>query len=282
MEALLRRHLWVVDLIGIGICAALAGHAAATSLGALLPQPQAPPARRARVSGPAPMSPADKSIDAIVGRDVFGSTRGDAPPAERSRRALTLLAIMFAPPPSDPRWSVAIVRDDETATTGPYGVGARLGDATIEAIEAVRVVLHVGHGRRELLELLRDRPRAAADRRRGPPEHGIKQTGARSYEVRRATLDQFLAGGVASPMPRVVPQMRDGQPVGLRLLGVGQDGPFAALGLASGDLLLEVNGRSIETPDAAFAAYAALRKAEHVWLLIERAGQRTRLDYAVR
>ena len=130
------------------------------------------------------MSPRDKPIDAIVARDVFCSTRGEAPRAERSRRALTLLAIMFAPPPSDPRWSVAIVRDDETAATGPYGVGARLGDATIEAIEDVRVVLDVGHGRRELLELLRERLRARPVGGRGAPELGITQTGVHSYQVR--------------------------------------------------------------------------------------------------
>jgi hypothetical protein len=54
--------------------------------------------------------------------------------------------------------------------------------------------------------------------------------------------------------------------------GSGRDGPFAAIGLRDGDLLLEVNGRSIATPDAAMAAFAALRTASHVWLAIVRAG----------
>jgi general secretion pathway protein C len=192
---------------------------------------------------------------------------------------------MFAPPPADPRWSVAVVRDEETATTGPFGVGARLGDATIEAIEQVRVVLDVGHGRRELLELLRERPRAGPAGHRGAADaigHGIQRTGTHSFEVRRAALDRFLSGGMTASMPRVVPDVRDGQPVGLRLLGVGSDGPFAALGLASGDVLREVNGRSIATPDEALAAYATLRTAGHVWLVIERGGQRIRMDYAIR
>ena len=83
-------------------------------------------------------------------------------------------------------------------------------------------------------------------------------------------------------MPRLVPQLRDGQPAGFRLAGVGDEGPFAALGLASGDVLLEVNGRPITSPDTAFAAYAALRTASHVWLVIERGGQRQRMDYAIR
>jgi type II secretory pathway component PulC len=71
-------------------------------------------------------------------------------------------------------------------------------------------------------------------------------------------------------------------PVGLRLSGVGAAGPFAALGLRDGDLLLEVSGRSIATPDAALAAYGALRTADRVWLVVERAGERIRTDYVVR
>jgi general secretion pathway protein C len=196
-----------------------------------------------------------------------------------------LLAIMFAPPPSDPRWSVAIIRDDEAATAGPYGLGARLAGATIEAIGEVHVVLDAGRGRHEILELLRRQPRAPADGRPAAPDAlaaGVRNTGPRSYEVRRAALDQFLAGGMTPPWPRVVPQARDGEPVGLRLFGIGRDGPFAAIGLRDGDLLREVNGKSIATPDAALAAYATLRTAGHVWLVIERDGQRIRLDYVIR
>jgi general secretion pathway protein C len=192
---------------------------------------------------------------------------------------------MFAPPPSNPRWSIAVIRDDEAATTGPYSVGARLGDATIESIGEVFVVLDVGRGRRELLELLRRPPRAPPDGRAAPPDafgDGVRKTGAHSYEVRRAALDQFLGGGVTPPWPRVVPQARDGAPVGFRLFGIGRDGPFAAIGLDSGDLLLEVNGRSIATPDTALAAFTSLRTASHVWLVVERDGRRIRMDYAIR
>ena len=60
------------------------------------------------------------------------------------------------------------------------------------------------------------------------------------------------------------------------------DGPFAALGLVGGDILLEANGQSLASPDAARVAVAALRTAAHVDLLIERAGRRLHLDYFIR
>jgi general secretion pathway protein C len=285
MELLLRRYLWVVDLIGIGIGAALAGHAAATLIGAALPAPRAvAPHRRLPPPPRASIAAGDKSIDAIVGRNLFCSACGDAPPEpERSRRPLRLLAIMFAPPPFDPGWSLAVVRDDAAGTTGAYGVGARVGGATVNEIQDVRVVLDVGRGRRELLELLARRPGDPVERRLPPDEgfDGVRKVGAHSYEIRRAALDRFLGGGVTPPWPRVVPQTRDGVPVGFRLSGVGGDGPFAALGLANGDLLRAVNGRPLATPDAALAAVTAVRSADRLTLQIERDGRSIRFDYAI-
>jgi len=279
MDVLLRRYLWVVDLIGIMVGAALAGDATATMIAAALPMDAAPSARR--VETPAPPPPPNKSVEHIVQRNIFCSTCTGTPLPEQTRRALTLLAIMYAPPPSDPRWSVAIVRDDAAATTGPYAVGARLGDATVAAIEDVRVVLDE-HGRTELLELL--------PQRRSPPGRapakatfdGIRQTAANRFEVRRDVLEQFLAGGITPGWPRVVPQARDGEPVGFRVFGIAANSPFAALGLASGDVLLQVNGRSIATPAAALAAVTSLRTANHVSLSIARGDRLIRLDYDIR
>jgi general secretion pathway protein C len=273
---MLRRHMWVIDLAGIALGAVVSGQAAASLITSALPRPRAP---HAAPAGPRPktvVEGAKPAIDGIVGRNIFCSTGGDAPsavPEAQRPRALTLLAVMFAPPPADRRWSVAIIRNDTAATAGPYTVGARLGDATIEAIDDVRVTLADG-GRREFLELLRGVARTTQS---GQP---VDKLGAHHYRLSRATLDGFVAGGATTPWPRVVPQLRDGKPIGFRLHGIR--GPFAAIGLEPGDVLLEVNGTPLQTPDAALAAYAKLRTASHVWLAIERNGRRTRMDYDIR
>jgi general secretion pathway protein C len=272
---MLRRHMWVIDLAGIALGAVVSGQAAASLITSALPRPRA---HHAAPAGPWPTTEgATPAIDGIVGRNIFCSTGRDAPcaaPTAPRPRALTLLAVMFAPPPADRSWSVAIIRNHTTATAGPYTVGARLGDATIEAIDDVRVTLDVDGGRRELLELLRGVARTTQP---APP---VDKLGAHHYRIPRATLDGFVAGGATTPWPRVVPQLRDGKPIGFRLHGIR--GPFAAIGLETGDVLLEVNGTRVETPDAALAAYATLRTASHVWLAIERNGQRTRMDYDIR
>jgi type II secretion system protein C len=279
MELLLRRYVGITELLGITMGAALMGHGVATRLAGPPPLPAVWAPRRSLGTAPA----AEKSVDAIVGRGLFGAAVPAATPLpELARRPLTLLAIMFAPSPADRRWSAAIVRDDETATTAPYSVGAGLGGATVDAIEAVRVVLDYGQGRREILELLHRAPPAAGGRVASvaPLADGIRKTGAHSYEVGRAVIDQVLEG--RTRLPRIVPQAREGRPAGLRLLDVGRDGPFAALGLHDGDLLLEVNELSLATPDSALAAYAALRNARQVALVVLRDGERIRTDYVVR
>ena len=163
------------------------------------------------------------------------------------------------------------------------------------------MVLDVGPGRHEILELLSGGPRWSPGEKgaesswpvacstRSDGHHGsedtttcedIRKIGARSYEVRRAAIDRFLQGGVAPPVAAHRAARRGKvKPNGLLLAGVRRDSAFAALGLASGDVLLEVNGRAIATPDAALAAYAALRTADHFSLLIEREGRRIRIDW---
>ena len=283
MELLLRRHLWVIDLIAIAIAAALAGHATAMRIASMLPGPGAHAPAGRRPGAPAPLGTADKAIAGIIGRHLFCSACGDEAPPEQSRRSLALLAIMFAPPPLDPRWSMAVVRDDEAGLTGPFFTGDRLGDATVTAIENVRVVLDVGGARREYLELLGERPPGPPNARVAPARaltDGVRKTGPHSYEVRRAYIEQL--GGMTPPWPRFVPEIRDGQPVGFRLYGIRAGSPPVWLGLAEGDLLLQANGRSLATPDAALAAFTTLRTADHVGLLLERDRDQIRLDYLIR
>jgi hypothetical protein len=277
---LLRRQIWIVDLFGILLGAALAGQATANLIAAALPHP-AVAVRPAPPRSPAPAPPADKSIDRIVGRNVFCSACGGPRAPAPTRHAYALLAIMIAP--TDWRWSVAIIRDYERLTVGPYRVGARLGDARIAVIDNTSVLLADGHGGSEILELLERH--APTDRCDGPPDaiaDGIKKTGPHAYEVRRVVIDRLLSGGITPPWPRIVPESRNDALAGFRVFGIGRDSPFAALGLANGDLLLAVNGRSIATAEAAIAAFAPLRAASHVWLEVERDGRRVRLDYAIR
>ena len=190
---MLRRHLWVIDLAGIALGAVVSGQAAASldGVGAATAHKRPTP----RTAPPRPESDQRREAsDRRHRRTATSSARRAAmlrlpPPVAQSTRALTLLAVMFAPPPADRRWSVAIIRNDAAATVGPYTVGARLGDATIGAIDEVRVTLDVDGGRREFLELLRGR-RAGRGPRRPSTSSAPTATGSHA----RRWMDSWPAG----------------------------------------------------------------------------------------
>jgi general secretion pathway protein C len=122
----------------------------------------------------------------------------------------------------------------------------------------------------------------------------IRQLDERTYRVNRAALRAEMAACqdcrsyVASPFraisrsARIIPELRDGKPAGLRLRSVQQGGPIARLGLQDGDLVQAVNGLPLGSPEQAVAAFSQLKTAARVSVLIERDGQTREQVYLLR
>ena len=167
MEPLLRKHLWLLDLLALAATAVVAAHATAhVAAGVLLRLSLAGPAIVERASpSPDVVVPApDRRDETIVRRNIFCSACGSSAPRGRPdqpapSRALPLhlVAIMYAPASAGPRLSVAIIKDQRGASGG-YVVGAAVdcpaGLATIEAIDELGVALRLSDGQRQYLTLL--------------------------------------------------------------------------------------------------------------------------------
>ena len=311
METLLRKYLWVVDGLVVALCAIFLARATATAVGKAMVSGggSAKPVARAPVA-PATAAPVyTKEVEEILKRNIFCSTcppilgpppgadTGPAPPPPLQRTALNLklLAIMYAPPPANPKWSVAIVRDNDAKSAGPYTVGSKLREATVEDIEEDKVYLDFGNGRHEFLDLLdRPAPAAAATAAAAPSapstdslaaelDKGIKKLGEHNYEVQRSTVDALLGNmGALAKGARIVPETRDGKAAGFRLFSIRPDGPFAKIGLQNGDVVSAINGLEMNSPDQALLAYTRLKTANHLSVAIERNGQKVTKDYNIR
>jgi general secretion pathway protein C len=309
VETLLRKYLWAVDGLVVALCMIFLARATATAIEKkLVTSGPAPKAMARAAVTPAAAPVYGKQVEEILKRNIFCSacppilgketTEGGpegpppAPPLQRTSLNLKLLAIMFAPPPADPRWSVAIIRDNDAHSAGPYSVGSKLRDATIDDIIEDRVYLDFGGGRREYLDLL-DRPQPAtpaptaaaapSDPFAAELEKGIKKTGEHNYEVQRATVDSLLGNmGALAKGARIVPETRDGKPAGFRLFSIRPDGPFAKIGLQNGDVVSAINGLEMNSPDQALLAYTKLKTANHLSVAIERNGQKITKDYNIR
>jgi general secretion pathway protein C len=307
METLLRKYLSVVDLVVVALCAIFAARATATAIeaGFVSGIPSAKHAAKPPAS-PTATTVYSKQVEEILNRNIFCSTcppilggKEEAPgvpvvpPLQRTSLPLKLLAVMYAP--TDPRWSMAIIRDNDDKSVGPYGVGSHLRDATIDLIEETRAYLDFGGGRREFLELL-DQPATAAaapvaaapapgpkDPLADALDKGIKKTGPNSYEVQHSTLDALLGNmGALSKAARIVPEMKDGKSSGFRLLSIKPDGPFGKIGLQNGDIISAINGLEMTSPDKALEVYTKLKTANHLSVGLERNGQKITEDYNIR
>jgi general secretion pathway protein C len=307
METLLRKYLSLVDLAVIALCAIFVARATATAIEAGFTS-GIPAARRAPKPRPAPASTTvySKQVEEILNRNIFCSTcppiLGKAeetsgppapPPLQKTSLPLKLLAIMYAP--TDPKWSMAIIRDNDDKSSGPFGVGSKIREATIDQIDETRVYLDFGSGKREYLELL-DTPTPPPNAPAAPAPSaapkdplaeslakGVKKTGPNSYEVQHATLDSLLGNMAAlSRAARIVPEMKDGKSAGFRLLAIRPDGPFAVIGLQNGDVISAINGLEMTSPDKALEVYTKLKTANHLSVGLERNGQKVTMDYNIR
>ncbi len=314
MDALLRKHIWIIDLVAVGLCAVFLGRAAASGfeykLLTAVPTPPATP----RVSRTPGETIFPKQIDAVIKRNIFCSTcppiveakeevsssEGTTYQPQKTSLPLQLLAVNFAPPPWGFQHSSVVLRDTETRETGAFRAGEKVKGATITGIDEAR--LHLDNaGKPEFLDLLDTEsatptptptpvvpvasatPTPGGDALSQELDRGIKKTGEHTYDIQRATLESVLGNmSLLSRSARIVPEIRDGKAAGFRLYSVRPDGPFAKIGMQNGDVISSINGLEITSPEKALEVYAKLKSASHLSLGLERNGQRTTKDYTIR
>ena len=84
---------------------------------------------------------------------------------------------------------------------------------------------------------------------------------------------------------RIIPHFTKGkldQPDGFQISHVKQGGFFDKLGVMPGDLIKEVNGELVNSPEKAFAAYQKFKNEANVRVLLERQNQPITLNYDIR
>ena len=269
--------------------------------------PSAKHAPKPRGRADAPATVYSKQVEEILKRNIFCSTcppilgeAGRCRAGRRRRRCrrrslpLKLLAVMYAPPPRS--WSMAIIRDNDDKSSGPYGVGSKIREATIDEIDETRVYLDFGGGRREYLELL-DTPRRRAGapragaRRRAPEDplaealdRGIKKVGEQQLRgaARRRSTRCWGTWARWRKAARIVPEMQDGKSIGLPAVQHQARRPFGKIGLQNGDIISAINGLEMTSPDKALEVYTKLKTANHLSVGLERNGQKITKDYNIR
>ena len=184
------------------------------------------------------------------------------------------------------RYSVAfITRDDEPA--GSYGVNDRLLDATILEIEEDRVKVRRGTGREEYLTVGEsERPVSATSVSRSSNDDGddeITKVGENKYVIDRETIDKYLNDMDAlSRMGRaLLHRGSDGEFDGYRLSAIRRNTLADKLGIRNGDVIHSVNGKPLNSVQAAMEAYQTINNENQFNFEVTRRGERTQLDYEI-
>lgn len=217
----------------------------------------------------------------------------------------------------NPRWSMAMIRDEEGGDTYALGVGDAVpSDDPIEILEIRRDRVFIDHdGQLEFIRL-EDSPygdpepidprqqrgrsggddsgddRSSGRRQRRQEDDGGRGGEEESAVVRRSEGEyavdrERLESQVSNPEQlreeaRIMPNYTDGEPDGLRLVGVTPDSLYSDMGIQSGDVLHNVDGQPVSNQREAMRMLEAMENEDEVVIEIERRGQRQEKTYTIR
>lgn len=218
--------------------------------------------------------------------------------------------LMGAMVAASPQWSLALLQDNQ-GQTYIVGIGDFLmGEAEVLEIFRDRILIE----RNRRIEFIRmedsitgnpaatprtparpapARPttqvdrgtlpdvRASAPTVRGQPET-VRQVAENSFVIQRDALEEALGDPQRlAQQGQIVPNYRDGENHGIKLIGVTSNSVYSQIGIRSGDVILGINGRKIQNQNQALEMLQGLRGAAGAQIEVERRGERQQIEYKV-
>ncbi|MCO4748198.1 MAG: hypothetical protein KC912_25615, partial [Proteobacteria bacterium] len=203
-------------------------------------------------------------IEGILVRNIFDHTAvgktgggGGGEGGTMTDLAVRLLGTMVS---SNADYSVAtVVGEAKDSFPLTYGVGDKMQDATVIAIEQAKVTLRRGSGAVEYLAIDEEaRPASRAQAKKGAgneDDDNISKDGDNSYTVERDLVDKYLADlDALGRMGRAIPHRGpDGQIDGYRLSGIRRNSLGEKLGIRNGDIIHAANGQALTSMQGAMS-----------------------------
>ena len=187
--------------------------------------------------------------------------------------------------------SLAIIEDAKTRKQDLYHVGdVILGEAKLIAVSRNKVYLE-RNGKQEVLEVYEGTEAKTEERaRRRRPQRGtipeiagIKRLSGNRYRIPQEDLKgAFENMNHLLTQVRVVPNFKDGEPDGFKLLSIKRGSLIHQGGLRDGDIIKRVNGIEIDSPEKAFEVYEQLRNEPLITVEIIRGGRGRTLNYEIK
>jgi general secretion pathway protein C len=193
----------------------------------------------------------------------------------------------------------AIITDLNTQKQDIYREGETVTEAVVVKISRNKVVLNHG-GHEEVLLAFESEPSPSAPHAGNVPAAPKQpdQAGSRfdvgslgrkvsqyRWELDRSEVTRAVdnASQLLTQV-RIVPHFTKNQldkPDGFQIANVKEGGFFEKMGVMQGDIIKEVNGEPVDSPEKAFSAYQKFKNESNVKIVIERQNQLHTLTYDI-
>jgi general secretion pathway protein C len=187
--------------------------------------------------------------------------------------------------------SIAVIEDLKTRKQDLYHVGDMiLGEAKLIAVSRNKVYLE-RDGKQEILEVYEKAEEKPGEmpagtppvRRPIPTGTGIRRLSGDQYRIPREDLKgAFENMNQLLTQVRVVPNFKDGEPDGFKLLSIKRGSIIHQAGLRDGDIVKRVNGIEIDSPEKAFEIYEQVKNEPLITVEVVRGASRKTFRYDVR
>lgn len=175
---------------------------------------------------------------------------------------------------TDGRGAVTLVYNNKEDT---YGVGDKLGSATIKQIKPNSVILNNG-GQTEEVVFLTDEKEPQGIHSPIAEETKKESTGISKEDVRMVRTELLSNPGNLLKYINIKPSMKDGKVIGYELNPGTDNRLFINSGLKGGDIAVEINGRDLTNNAEAMQVMGELQNMTEVSLVIDRNGSRETIN----
>ena len=115
----------------------------------------------------------------------------------------------------------------------------------------------------------------------GPADDGITQLGGNRWQISRGAADNARSNfNSLLSTARMVPQVENGQTIGFRLVELKRGTLLEKVGLQVGDVLVEINGVALNSPEKALQVFQQVREANNISLGLLRHDERETFEYS--
>ena len=288
---------WLANAGLLVLCCFLVANTANAVFDALLTPAPSDPSGGAFPSPPAPRPWGDRTV--ILTRNLFNSSLlAPAPPPPQQDLEATKLPLSLLGTAASPNTALswAAVEDQSSRRT----VVVRVDDdvvtnkARVTRIERKRIVLSENGVLRELV-LSAPKPttsKAASARKRPKRPRGRTRRPARPSRAAPVVAPQpAVAPTATTPLSdanvnaaklfseaRILPKYVDGALVGMQVNTIQPGSFFEEAGVQEGDVITEVNGITIDSPEKSAQVFSEVSEATQLTIGIDREGGRTTLN----